>query len=60
MNLVGVDYVGWGSDGYETMIHSPVELPKITEGLMRRGYSKKEIKKILSENFLRIFKEVVG
>lgn len=60
VNLVGVDYVGWGSDGYETMIHSPVELPKITEGLMRRGYSKKEIKKILGENFLRIFKEVVG
>ncbi len=60
VDLVGVDYVGWGSDGYGTMIHTPAELHKITEGLMIRGYSKKEIRKVLGENFLRVFRRVVG
>ena len=60
VNLVGADYVGWGSDGYGSMIHTPAEFPKITAGLMSRGYSKQEIKKILGENYLRVFKRVVG
>lgn len=60
VNLVGADHVGWGSDGYSTMIHTPAELPKVTEGLMRRGYSEPEIKKILGENYLRVFERIVG
>lgn len=32
--------------------------PKITEGLVSRGYSDKEILKILGENFMRVFKAV--
>ena len=60
VEVAGVDHVGWGSDGYYTMIRTPIELPKITEGLMSRGYSKKEIKKILGGNYLRVFKRVVG
>ena len=60
VDLVGTDYLGWGSDGYITMIGTPAELPKITEGLMGRGYSEMDIRKILGENYLRVFKEVVG
>jgi membrane dipeptidase len=60
VKLVGTDYVGWGSDGYGTMIHTPTELWKITAGLMERGYSKQDIKKILGENYLRVFERVVG
>jgi membrane dipeptidase len=61
VKLVGVDYVGLGSD-FDGIDSSPVGLdgvedyPKITEGLVKRGYSKKDIKKILGGNFLRVFK----
>ena len=34
------------------------EVPNVTEGLMKRGYSDEEIELILGKNFLRVFKEV--
>ncbi len=34
--------------------------PNITRGLVSRGYSDDEIKKIIGGNFLRVFEEVVG
>jgi membrane dipeptidase len=61
VKLVGVDYVGLGSD-FDGIDSSPVELdgvedfPKITDGLIKRGYSESDIKKILGENFLRVLK----
>jgi len=61
VKLVGVDYVGLGSD-FDGIESAPMGLdgvedyPKITEGLLRRGYSEKDIRKILGENFLRVFK----
>ncbi len=61
VKLVGVDYVGLGSD-FDGIDSSPKDLngvedyPKITEGLLKRGYSEKDIQKILGENFLRVFK----
>lgn len=60
VNIVGMDHVGWGSDGYGTMVHTPAELPKITEGLLRRGYSRQDIEKALGANYLRVFERVVG
>ena len=60
IGLVGPEHVGWGSDGYITMMVSPAELPKITEGLMRRGHSEADIRKFWGENYLRVFREVVG
>ncbi len=59
--MIGVDHVGLGSD-FDGIESAPQELddvtdfPLITKGLMERGYSKKDIKKILGGNFLRIFK----
>jgi len=36
------------------------DFPNITKGLMARGYSPEDTKGILGENFLRVFREVVG
>jgi membrane dipeptidase len=62
---VGVDYVGLGSDfdgtdGLPLGLEEVDKIPNITEGLLDRGYKEKDIKKILGENFLKVFKEVVG
>ena len=62
VKLVGDNYVGIGSD-YDGVGSLPLGLedvttyPKITEELVRRGYSKKSIKKILGENVLRVMKD---
>jgi len=61
VKLVGVDYVGLGSD-FDGIDSAPIGLdgvedfPKITDGLAKRGYSESDIKKILGENFLRVLK----
>jgi membrane dipeptidase len=34
------------------------KLPKITEALMRKGYSDDDIRKILGENTLRVMEQV--
>ena len=59
--LVGVDYVGLGSDfdGIESApqgLEGVQDYPKITEALLKRGYSKKDVEKILGGNFIRVFK----
>src|SRR5262249_34750928 len=36
------------------------DFPNITRGLVSRGYSDDDIKKILGENFLRVFEAVCG
>ena len=63
--LVGVGHVGLGSDfdGVSSMpkgMDDVRDLPKITQALLIRGYSKQDIKKILGENLLRVFRRVVG
>jgi len=61
VRLVGVDFVGLGSD-FDGIEAGPKELngvqdfPLITKALLDRGYGKKDIRKILGENFLRVFK----
>jgi membrane dipeptidase len=61
VKLVGDDYAGIGSD-FDGVSSVPKGLedvstyPKITEELLRRGYSKKSIRKILGENVLRVMK----
>ena len=60
VKLAGVDYVGLGSDfdGVNSLpagLDGVEDFPKITEELVKRGYSKKDIQKILGGNFLRVF-----
>ena len=56
-----MDHVGLGSD-FDGIEAPPKELkgvqdfPLITKALMERGYSKKDIKKILGGNFIRVLK----
>ncbi len=64
-NLVGADYIGIGAD-FDGGITPAKELydascyPELTKKLVEKGYTKSEIKKILGENFLRVFKQVCG
>lgn len=60
VKLAGVDHVGLGSD-FDGISSAPKELkdvtdfPLITQGLLQRGYSKSDVRKILGGNFLRVF-----
>jgi membrane dipeptidase len=61
IKLVGVDYVGIGSD-FDGIESPPQQLddvttyPLITKALLEKGYSKKDVRKILGGNFLRVLK----
>jgi membrane dipeptidase len=63
IDLVGPEYVGLGSDfdggcGFPGM-NDITKVPRITRGLVARGYPDEEIEKILGGNNLRIFKGVM-
>lgn len=61
------DYKYWGYDPetypmppwiYPKNLEDVTKTPNFTKGLISRGYSEKDIKKILGENFIRVYKEV--
>jgi membrane dipeptidase len=63
IRAVGHDHVGLGTDffgieraprGFQTMS----ELPNLTAALVARGYSEEVIRKVLGENYLRVFSQV--
>jgi len=62
VKLVGAEHVGLGSDfdggSMPVGMEDCTQLPKITEALMRKGYSTSDIKKILGENTLRLLSDV--
>lgn len=61
VKLVGIDHVGIGSDFDGVGDSLPDGLkdasgyPNLIEGLLRRGYSEDDIRKILGENLLRVW-----
>ena len=61
IKLVGVDYVGIGSD-FDGIVLPPKQLndvttyPLITKALIEKGYNKQDIDKILGGNILRVLK----
>jgi membrane dipeptidase len=64
VGLVGIDYVGIGSD-YDGVGDSlPIGLkdvstyPKLISGLLDRGYGEEDVRKILGENLLRVWQAV--
>jgi membrane dipeptidase len=64
VKLVGVDHVGIGSDfdgasSYPVGLEDASKYPIITYKLLERGYSEKDIKKILGGNLLRVFNDVI-
>src|SRR5262249_35716908 len=62
--VAGVDHVGIGSDfdGIEVtpqQMEDVTMLPRIAQGLLDRGYSEADVKKILGGNMLRVMKIVL-
>ena len=65
VNLIGIDHVGIGADwdGVEALprdIEHIGKMPAITEKLVHRGYTVRDVKKILGGNFKRVFREITG
>jgi membrane dipeptidase len=62
IKVAGIDHVGLGSDfdGVPFLpdeMHDVAQMPKITYELLRRGYSERDIRKVLGENLLRAFEQ---
>ena len=62
-DLIGVNHVGIGSnfDGVDIMpagLENVSKLPFLTKKLLDRGFTIREVRKILGGNFKRVFKEV--
>ena len=62
VKVAGIDHVGLGADfdGANDMPEGARDvsmLPNITYELLKRGYTEQDIRKILGENFLRVFAE---
>jgi len=64
VKLTGIDYVGIGSD-YDGVgdslpngLKDVSQYPNLIEGLLRRGYSEEDIRKVLGENLLRVWTAV--
>ncbi len=59
VKVAGIDHVGVGSD-FDGISSTPKGLddcsdfPKLTEGLLQRGYTESDVRKILGENVLRV------
>ncbi len=61
VKLAGADHVGLGSDFDGADMPDGMEdcskLPKITEALLRKGYSEEDVRKILGGNTLRVMEQ---
>ena len=61
VKLIGIDHVGLGSD-FDGIDSAPKQLktvldyPEFTKALIKRGYSDKDIAKVLGGNFLRVYR----
>jgi membrane dipeptidase len=62
VKLIGIDHVGIGSDfdggGGVDGCDDVSDMPRITEELVRRGYSEEDISKIWGGNLMRVFRQV--
>ncbi len=62
VKLVGAEHVGLGSDFDGATMPEGMDdvsmLPKITDALLKRGYSEKDIENILGGNLLRVMEQV--
>ena len=62
VKVAGIDHVGLGSDfDGATMplgMEDASKLPAITEALLKKGYSDRDVEKILGRNLLRVMEQV--
>jgi membrane dipeptidase len=61
VTVAGIDTVGLGSDfdGGGTLLPDATVTPRITDGLITRGYNDTEIRQILGENFFRVLQATI-
>ncbi len=61
---IGVDHVGFGSDFNGALIPEPLKdaagLPQVIEALRHDGFSESDLKKMCSENWIRVLKATWG
>ncbi len=63
-DLVGIEHIGFGSDydgvgdSLPTGLKSVADYPRLIDGLLERGYSEQDIRKIASGNILRVWRAV--
>ncbi len=72
VEVAGVECIGLGPDflepeltnrtpeHYAQGIDEITKLPRVTEALVKHGYSDTAIRKILGENLLRVYRQVIG
>jgi len=65
VKIAGIDHVGIGSDydgisGPPNGLDDVSKMPALIAVLLKRGYGKRALKKILGGNFLRVIREVTG
>lgn len=58
------DHVDLNQEGLDARLNvdglfAPRHLPRLTEGLLDRGFSESQLRLILGENFLRVFRQVL-
>jgi membrane dipeptidase len=64
-DLVGISHVGIGTDfdglgGEWPVIRTADRLPRLTEALVRRGFSEQDIRKVWGGNYLRVIRAAIG
>lgn len=62
VRIAGIDHVGLGSDFDGAVMPLGMEdaskLPRITDALLKKGYSERDVEKILGGNVLRVMEQV--
>jgi membrane dipeptidase len=65
VKIAGIDHVGIGSDfdgitGPPQGLEDISKMPNLIAALLKHGYTERDIKKILGENYLRVIRAVTG
>lgn len=67
LDAMGMDRERWPADVYSDQpwqmvkgFETVVELPNVTQGLLSRGWSAADVRKVLGENWLRVYEKAWG
>jgi len=66
VSAVGDEHVGLGTDfegftaPYGLVMKDCSEMPRLTEGLLGRGYKPESIRRIMGGNWLRVIRDIMG
>ena len=67
LDAIGMDRERWPADVYSDQpwqmvkdFETIIELPKVTNALLERGWSESDVRKVLGENWLRVYEKAWG